>query len=103
MAHDDASSSDAGPNAGPNAGARDRYERTKRDFQNLSFEQQASFLLEATASAAARGLEHAGRTLASEIEDLFRTARRRARKQNRKESASPGPAEPETSQRSAPR
>ena len=98
MAHDDASS-----DTGSDARARDHYERTKRDFQNLSFEQQASFLLEATASAAARGLEHAGRTLASEIEDLFRTARRRARKQNRKKPASPGPAEPETSQRSAPK
>lgn len=102
MAHDDASP-DTGSNAGSDAGAHDHYERTKRDFQNLSFEQQASFLLEATASAAARGLEHAGRTLASEIEDLFRGARRRARKQHRKESASPGAAEPETSQRSAPK
>ena len=83
--------------------SRDHYERTRRDFEEMSFEQQASFLVESTASALARGLEHAGRSLADELERLFRKGRKPSSERNRNGEPSPGPAEPETSQRSAPR
>jgi translation initiation factor 2 alpha subunit (eIF-2alpha) len=80
-----------------------RYERTKRDFEEMNLEQKASFLLEATASTLARGLEEVGRSVGEELEDLFRRARKRHRTSKKKDPHGPGAAEPETSQRSAPR
>jgi hypothetical protein len=97
----DSRSTDAGDSRGDDHDdARARYERTKRDFEDMSLEQQASFLVEAGASALARGLEQAGRSLADEIDRIFRKTRPGRHGDT---GSGPGPAEPETSQRSAPR
>jgi hypothetical protein len=81
---------------------RSRYERTKQDFSEMNTEEQASFLIEATASVLAQGLEEAGRRVAEELEALFRRSGRPSPR-DRGEDARPGAAEPETSQRTAPR
>jgi len=81
---------------------RSRYERTKHDFSELNTEEQASFLIEATASVLAQGLEEAGRRVAEELESLFRRSGRSSSR-DRGKDARPGAAEPETSQRTAPR
>lgn len=79
---------------------RSRYERTKQEFGDMSVEEQASFLIEASATALARGLEHAGRRVAEEMESVFG---KRHRRSSDREDARPGAAEPETSQRKASR
>jgi len=81
-------------------GRRSRYERTKQEFGDMSVEEQASFLIEASATALARGLEHAGRRVAEEMESMFGERRHRS---SGREDARPGAAEPETSQRKASR
>lgn len=77
-----------------------RYDETRRQFDDLAPEEQARFLLEATAATLADGIEHVGRTLAEGLQDTLRQARRRTRETP---SAGPGAAEPETSQRQRPR
>jgi hypothetical protein len=74
------------------------YERTRRDFDSLSLEEQASFLVDATASTLARGIETLGRELAREVERAFKQERASASGTGGR----PGPAEPETSQRTSP-
>lgn len=76
------------------------YDRTRRDFDELSLEEQASFLVESAASTLARGLETLGREVAREVETTFRCSPSASANDA---SSSPGPAEPETSQRTAPR
>jgi len=67
--HDAASSttSDAGASS---ANEGDTYRRARKDFDGLDLQHQASFLVDATVSFLARGIETAGRTLASELEDI---------------------------------
>lgn len=75
------------------------YERTRNHFDELDAENQARFLIEATASSLARGVEHVGTALAEEIEDAVH----RARWASSGSSASNRAAEPETAQRRRPR
>jgi len=77
----------------------DTYEQTRRRFDDLEVEQQAQFLIEASASALARGVEQAGKVLA----DGLRDAMHRPHRSSRTSESGPGPAEPETSQRQAPK
>lgn len=77
-----------------------RYDDTRRRFEELDMEEQASFLVEATASTLARGVTQVGEVLADGLEDLLRRARKRGRNAGRK---GPGAAEPETAQRQTPR
>jgi len=81
----------------------ERYRKTQDDFEAMEFEEQASFLVEATASTLARGLERAGRMLADGLDDAFRQATRGARSSGPDAPHGPGAAEPETSQRQAPK
>lgn len=76
-----------------------RYENARRHFDDLDMEAQAQFLIEATASTLAQGVLYVGQALADGIEDLFREARRGPSHA----AQGPGAAEPETSQRRAPR
>lgn len=78
----------------------DRYEQTRRRFEDLEMEQQAQFLIEASASALARGIEQAGKALAQGLNDMACRARRRT---SGGSEARPGAAEPETAQRQAPK
>lgn len=77
-----------------------RYSDTRRQFEELDLEQQASFLVEATASTLARGVTQVGEVLADGLEDILRRSRKGSRRAGRE---GPGPAEPETAQRQAPR
>jgi hypothetical protein len=76
-----------------------RYDEARRQFDELEVEEQASFLVEATATTLARGVLQVGKALAGEVEELFRQTRRASEPRPH----GPGPAEPETSQRRATR
>lgn len=77
------------------------YQRTRDTFNEMELEDQAAFLVEATASMLARGLEEAGRVMADGLDELFRHSTRRKRRPSG--ASGPGPAEPETSQQRSPR
>lgn len=77
------------------------YQRTRDTFNDMKLEDQATFLVEATATLLARGIEEAGRVMADGIDEIFRP--RTARKQRSSASEGPGPAEPETAQQRRPR
>lgn len=80
--------------------SRDEYRRTRDTFNEMDFEQQATFLVEATASMLARGVEEAGRVVADGLSDIFQP---RKQKERRGQGAhGPGPAEPETAQQRRP-
>jgi hypothetical protein len=50
----------------------EQYERVRRDFEGMNVQDRAVFLLEATVSTIARGVEQAGRVLADEMDKAFR-------------------------------
>lgn len=77
-----------------------RYDQARRRFDELDVEEQACFLVEATATTLARGVEQAGELLATGLEDVLRQAKQRTSARDRE---SPGAAEPETAQRRTPR
>jgi len=77
-----------------------RYDEARRNFDELNIEEQAGFLVEATASTLARGMLQVGETLADGLEEALRRARAESPGATRQ---GPGAAEPETSQRQAPR
>lgn len=83
--------------------SRERYDKTRRDFESMNLEEQATFLVEATVSTLARGIEEAGHALADGLDDVFRQARRKRSSSAPEAESGPGPAEPETSQRQAPK
>lgn len=76
------------------------YRRTRDTFNHMKLEDQATFLVEATASLLARGIEEAGRVMAEGVDEIFRPARKRDRAE---QPGGPGPAEPETAQQRPPR
>ncbi len=79
---------------------KSRYNQARRQFDDLAPDEQAQFLIEATASTLAHGIERVGKVLARGLQDTVR----RAQKQSASGSATgPGAAEPETAQRRRPR
>lgn len=78
-----------------------RYDKARRNFDDLDVEERARFLVEATASTMARGLLQAGEALADGLEEAIRRAREDSSHQ--RGGHNPGAAEPETAQRQAPR
>jgi hypothetical protein len=76
-----------------------RYDQARRSFDELDVEEQATFLVEATASTLARGVQTVGEALADRLEEVLR----RRRRPSASRSGGPGPAEPETAQRQSPR
>lgn len=78
------------------------YRRTRDTFNEMKLEDQATFLVEATASLLARGIEETGRAVADGIDELFRPKARRTSR-DAPGARGPGPAEPETSQQRRPR
>ena len=101
--HEHSGPEHSGPERAGSAGGSG-YDHVRDDFNRLRFEEQASFLVEAAVSVAARGIETVGRTLASELEDLFDEANARGphgradASHDAETRRSPGPAEPETAQ-----
>lgn len=81
--------------------ARTQYDEARRNFDDLDVEDRARFLVEATASTLANGLLQAGEALADTLEETIRRARTRSGHPSGHQG--PGAAEPETSQRQAPR
>ncbi len=55
-----------------------RYDDTRRAFEELSPEEQARFLLEATASSLMRGIEFVAGAVADEMESAVRKAREKS-------------------------
>lgn len=88
-------------NANDSDAQHNTYRRTRDAFDRMNVDEQASFLIEATASVLARGVEHVGRTVASGLDDLFCEAQSSSSASPRERG--PGPAEPETSQQRRPR
>ncbi len=80
--------------------SHDAYRRTRDTFNEMNIEQQATFLVEATASMVACGVEEAGRVVADGLSDIFRP--RQQTKRRGKGPHGPGPAEPETAQQRRP-
>ena len=76
------------------------YDRMRRDFEELGFEKKAQFLIEASASTLAKGIEQVGHVLAEGLGDVMRDRRPSSGPAGR---SGPGAAEPETSQRQAPK
>lgn len=79
----------------------DRYDQARRRFEELEVEERTRFLLEASVSTFAQGLEQAGRALADGLDEIFHGAERTSHSSG--EAERPGAAEPETAQRQAPR
>lgn len=48
------------------------YERARDAFDDMKIEDRAVFLIEATVSTIARGIDQAGRAVADELDRLFR-------------------------------
>ncbi len=59
--------------------SRDDYRDARERFDHLPLAQKLEFLLEASASTFARGIEKAGASVADEVEQAFRTAAETAR------------------------
>ncbi len=80
---------------------KEAYEDTRRTFDDLPLEDKAVFLIEATASTLARGLQQAGHALAEEVDRAFSGERRKKREASTADAS--GAAEPPTGERRAPR
>lgn len=65
---------------------KDRYRRVRSDFDELNTEDKVVFLLEATVSTVARGIDEFGRVLSDELGKAFS----RRRKSNRNGDGAPG-------------
>jgi hypothetical protein len=81
---------------------RDEYRRARETFNKMNVEEQATFLVEATASVLARGMEEVGRVVADGLSDMFQPKGQRQR-HDAAHPHGPGPAEPETAQQRRPR
>jgi len=78
---------------------KERLRNVREAFDSLSMEDKTAFLAEATASTVARGLEYAGKAVASELDHLFDVYEESRRKKEEKEArespgAPPPPNEP---------
>lgn len=85
---------------------RKQYRQAREAFDGLKMEDRAVFLLEATFSTVARGVEEAGRALADELDQVFRSFRAERPAEPAEPprgTETPGPAEPPTAKQTAPR
>ena len=78
--------------------ADDSYDQVRHDFEDLEIEERARFLIEASASTLAKGVEQVGHVLAEGLGDVIRHEHR---SETPAEEPGPGAAEPETAQRRA--
>lgn len=79
----------------------DSYREARRRFDDLDVEQRARFLLEASVSTIAHGLEWAGQQLADSLDETVHQSK--GGRSEAADEADPGPAQPETAQRQTPR
>lgn len=80
----------------------DAYRRTRDAFDQMKTDDQATFLVQATASLVARGVEEIGRMVAGGLDDLFEGRAAPSSSQSGSKHG-PGPAQPETAQQRRPR
>lgn len=78
----------------------DSYDQVRHDFEELEFEKQAQFLVQASASTLAKGIEQVGQALADGLSDVMHHRRQSSGASG---TSGPGAAEPETAQRQAPK
>lgn len=50
---------------------KEQYKRVRTDFEDLTIEDKALFILEATITTLARGVEQIGRVVSDQINDIF--------------------------------
>lgn len=81
----------------------DPFHRVRRDFEALQIDEQAQFLIRASASTLARGIEQAGKALAAGLgETMHQACSPTPPHKDTPGAEEPGPAEPETAQRQVP-
>ena len=86
----------------------DPFHRVRRDFEALQIDEQAQFLIQASASTLARGIEQAGKALAAGLGETMHQAcsptppHKDTPHKDAPGAKEPGPAEPETAQRQVP-
>lgn len=86
----------------------DPFHRVRRDFEALQIDEQARFLIQASASTLARGIEQAGKALAAGLGETMHQAcsptppHKDTPHKDAPGAEEPGPAEPETAQRQVP-
>jgi hypothetical protein len=86
----------------------DPFHRVRRDFEALQIDEQAQFLIRASASTLARGIEQAGKALAAGLGETMHQAcsptppHKDTPHKDAPGAKEPGPAEPETAQRQVP-
>jgi len=73
----------------------DSHDQMHHDFEELELEEQAQFLIKASASTLARGIEQIGQVLADGLEDVMHRSHR--------SPGAPGTSGPETAQQQAPK
>lgn len=56
---------------------KEQYSKTREDFDGMSLEDRASFLIEATFSTAAEAIDRAGKRLADLAEEMEEKSKRR--------------------------
>jgi hypothetical protein len=71
------SSSSASHDSTTEGSGDDSYRRIRDDFDGLDLEHQATFLVDATVSLLARGIETAARTLADEVDGFVERQRKK--------------------------
>lgn len=81
-----------------NEARREQYTRTRTEFDHLAIEDKALFLIEATVSTLARGLEEAGQVLANELDRWFHPPAERAEEDAEPDPGTPPGAAPKTKQ-----
>ncbi len=64
----------------------EEYKRVRDNFEELPFEEKASFLLEAVFATVTRGIERAGKVVSEELETVFKQAQEAAERAARKAS-----------------
>ncbi|MBT8400450.1 MAG: hypothetical protein KJO98_08240 [Rhodothermia bacterium] len=64
----------------------EQYKRVRDNFEELPFEEKASFLLEAVFATVTRGIERAGKVVSEELETVFKQAQEAAERAARKAS-----------------
>ena len=71
---------------------KEQYRKVRTDFEDLEIEDKALFLLEATVSTIARGIEQFGRVVSDQINDAFgKRSERRAESETRTTTTEPEP------------
>lgn len=65
---------------------KEQYKRVRTDFEDLTIEDKALFLLEATVSTVARGIEQIGREFAEEVDKVCRRSWEREAEEESSES-----------------